>query len=268
MKTSAFRFTLMLCLTCILVAEEPKPLLMVMEADPWASVIGSDSPVLAIYSDGAVIYRKHPDPTAPTNQTNPYLSRVVPKPDELIGKLLSFDMAAMPDQHALSSATDQVTTDIWTPAKTIRIYGDWHKPRDFGSNNDPATIAIATREEKMWASLPAKLREALTRLEDVRRVEGTPWLPAKIEIVFWPWENAVDPSTAWPKGWPGLSDKETRKRGTDSYSVYLAPNRFNELRRLLASRKEKGAILIDGKKMALAYRFPFPGEDAWMKPPQ
>ena len=82
--------------------------------------------------------------------------------------------------------------------------------------------------------------------------------------MFCPYEYAPDTSIIWPKNWPALSAKDTRGRG-DSFSVFLPSEHLSELRKFLATRKMKGAVLIDGKKMAVATRFPFPGEDAWMQ---
>ena len=37
----------------------PHPLIVMLSSDPWLTVIGSDSPALALYSDGTVIFRTH-----------------------------------------------------------------------------------------------------------------------------------------------------------------------------------------------------------------
>jgi hypothetical protein len=116
----------------------------------------------------------------------------------------------------------------------------------------------------MWESLPTEIRAVLTRIDQERSIKGKVWFPAAIEVMFWPYEYAPDASIAWPKDWPAPAAKDTRKRG-DSFSVFLPCAHLSELRSFLATRKVKGAVLIDGKKMAVGTRFPFPGEEAWMR---
>jgi len=38
-----------------------------------------------------------------------------------------------------------------------------------------------------------------------------------------------------------------------------------KLRAFLATREERGAVEVDGKKMAASFRFAFPGEPVWSK---
>ena len=72
-------------------------------------------------------------------------------------------------------------------------------------------------------------------------------------------------SILWPEDWPGLLAPNTKKRREDFYSVYVPSEKLPELRRFLESRKQRGAVLISGKKMSAIYRFPFPGELEWMR---
>jgi len=242
------------------VAADSKPVLVVIERNPWVMVIGSDSPAFALYENGMVVYLR-PDPTPDT----PFASRRVSDANALKKELVPFDLRAVADHYTLTGATDQITTVIWTPTKTVRIYGNWRKPLEWGNSSDPEANAIGDREKQMWESLPAEVRAMLQRVDEERKLQGDSWLPEEIEVMFWPYEYATEDSVSWPKDWPDLNAKDTRKRGTDSFSVYLPSAKLTQLRELLESRRQRGAILIDGKKMAVSYRFPFPGEEAWMK---
>jgi hypothetical protein len=122
------------------------------------------------------------------------------------------------------------------------------------------------RERKMWNSLPAEVRDALKRIDQERTRSGTPWLPPEIEVMLWPYEYAPEASIHWPADWPGLTAASTRRRG-DSFSVFVPSSKLSELLKFIASRKERGAVAIEGKKMAISFRFPFPGEQLWMAPP-
>jgi hypothetical protein len=124
---------------------------------------------------------------------------------------------------------------------------------------------MVDEERKRWTSLPVSLRRTLLKIDEYRTRTGQVWLPKCVEVMFWPYEYAPDESIEWPKEWPGLSDQSSKKRGKDSYSVYLLSEFYGKLRSFLKTQKEKGAVVIDGKKMAVAYRFPLPAEQQWMK---
>lgn len=247
-----------LCLACE--GAEPKPLLVVIAQNPWLMVIGSDSPMFALYDDGTVVYR----PEEPMLKA-PFQSRKILDAGRKVDELLSWDIGKLKDFYELTGWSDQITTVVWTPTKKIAIYGDWRKPHENGPMSDSSMKEMDDRDRKLFESLPVEIREALFRIDRERSVAGTPWLPAKVEVMFWPYEYAPDASIIWPKNWPGLSAKETQKRGEDSFSVFLPSRKLPELQKLLETQKERGAVLIDGKKMAVDTRFPFPGEEAWMQ---
>jgi len=256
-----FRYLILLVLLCgFCHGTEPMPLLVVLEQNPWLSVIGSDSPTFALYDDGTLVYLRE-KPTA----EEPFHTRTVTDAKGKAKELLGFNPTDMKDLYSLSDATDQVITLIWTPAKKIRIYGNWRKAPEMDDGSDPRWEAMVKREIRMWNSLPKEIRAVLARVDQERSIIGKAWLPVAIEVMFWPYEYAPDISITWPKDWPALSAKDTRKRGDSSFSVYLPSEHLSELHSFLATRKEKGAVLIDGKKMAAATRFPFPDEQAWMR---
>ncbi|TWT85570.1 hypothetical protein Pla123a_03770 [Posidoniimonas polymericola] len=229
----------------VVVAAEPRPLLVIQERDPWRMVMGSDSAKFVLYDDGSIIYlRSEPIPG------DPFARRTVADAKAQVEKLLGFDIATAEDNYELTWTTDQVTTTVWTPAKQIRIYGNWRE-------------RPARGDREQWATLPAELRQALTRIEEQREAEGKPWLPESIEVMLWPYGNAPQESIVWPAAWPGLDAPTTLNR-ENLYLVFMPSELLPDLQKFLAARKRKGAVLIGGKKMSAAYRFPFVGEQAWM----
>src|SRR5262249_23258055 len=119
---------------------------------------------------------------------------------------------------------------------------------------------IVKRENKLREAIPKEIKATLLDIDEQRKAKGSAWLPQKIEVMFWPYEYAPEESIVWPKDWPGLFAKDTRKRHEDSCSVYLDSEKLSKLRHFLSTEKNKGAVSIDGKKMATAYRYPFPWE--------
>ena len=266
-----------LCLLCSVLggscarhAETPKPLLVVITYQAWNNPIGSDSPIFALYDDGTIICRLKSahDEYPPAEKL--FTTRKVENPEKKAAQLLASSLADAKAYYALSGATDQNLTVIWTPSKTVQIYGDWKTPRQFDSSwkENPRLQGIVESETDLWKSFPDEIRQALLRIENENTIAGAPWLPEKIEVMFWPYEYAPEESIIWPKEWPSLSSKDTRRRGEDSYSVFVPSQKFPELRTFLESRNPRGAVLIDGKKMADAYRFPFPEEKLWQPKPQ
>jgi hypothetical protein len=238
---------------------EPKPVLVVVEEDSWGRAIGSGSPSFALYEDGTLFYLRE----KPSDEV-PFYARRVADAKAKRTELLGFDPRKMQARYEISSGSDQPTTVIWTPAKRIEIYGNWRRALQVGSDSDPTWKEVVDRERKFWESLPTPIRATLMRIDQERSIEGRIWFPTKVEIMLWPYEYAPDVSIRWPKDWPGLAAKDTRKSG-GSFFVLLSSELWPELQTFLATRKEKGAVLIDGKKMAARTRFPFPGEEAWMR---
>ncbi|MEP1421891.1 MAG: hypothetical protein ABJK59_09000 [Erythrobacter sp.] len=220
----------------------PEPEIVLLERDPWGSVIGSDSPSFALYRDGTVIYQ-----------------------DELGFRSIRLDQSEVHDlrmairgankpqlggQYEVALATDQ-------PSNSLLIYGD-----------DPVFISVygSLDDERISSRLPPEVSYAFTKIRSFGHLRAASWLPDKIEIMIWPYEHAPDPSVSWPEGWPDLDDANTVKRGVDSYSIFLPSDKLSDVRALRTSRSERGAIEINGRKWSTSIRFPFPSEELWMAP--
>jgi hypothetical protein len=74
--------------------------------------------------------------------------------------------------------------------------------------------------------------------------------------MFWDYDYAPN-KKPWPKKFPDLKSSSTIKHG-DMYSVYIDKTDFTEFKAYYPSIGEKEAVEINGKKMAISYRFPFP----------
>ena len=82
--------------------------------------------------------------------------------------------------------------------------------------------------------------------------------------MLWNYDYAPEESIHWPKDWPSLASDRAFK-WKDSYSIILDGTELQRLQKLLESRKERGALEVDGKKWAVSYRFVFPSEPIWRK---
>jgi hypothetical protein len=226
-----------------------QPVIVLVEHNPWLMVIGSDSPTFALYDDGLVIYLAR----TPEDRRI-YLWTTLGKEslDRLLASLPSDkSFAALRDDYAASDLTDQPTNVIsrWIDGhrRSVTVYGNLRHVR-----------------EARWRTPPAflKLYDSLITFSDA---EARPWLPALIEVMFWPYEYAPQPSAPWPVDWPDLKSPDALRRREESWSVFLPSARFDDLKRFRENLGQQQAVRINGRKMALAWRLPFPAESAWMK---
>lgn len=153
-------------------------------------------------------------------------------------------------RYELSQSTDQPNNEL-----TIYLGKKYRKIRVYGNLKD---------KEEAQGKAPADLLKLFDQLTKYDHPDAKPWLPEKMELMFWPYEYAPQKSLEWPKDWPDLNSPETIKRAS-LYSVFFPSNKMTELRTILKKMKPKGAILINGRKMALSTRVPFPNEKIWMK---
>lgn len=226
---------------------EPRPLLVLLEMDPWRMVIGSDSPRFALYDDGEVIYR-----------TADGYKSVKLNATERAALILHLNVPGIithAKYYKADHATDQPLTSLFVfggeKQVVARVYG----------RLDPARGGSS----EVRAKVPAEILGAYDKLTNFAHPWAKAWLPAQIEVMIWPYEYAPEASIEWPKGWPGPDHPTTVKRDEDSYSLFLPASEYPALVRFLGTQNQKGAVRIDGKKWAAGTRFPFPGESSWMR---
>jgi hypothetical protein len=221
-------------------SQTPYPLIVMLTSNPWLMVIGSDSPTFALYSDGTVIFQtKAGFKSAKLDQK---------QKANLVRTFENPDLAALAGSYDASDFTDQ-------PESALLVYG----------NKVPFYISVygSLDDKSVRMKVPTVVTESLDKLRNFQASNSRAWLPNKIEVMLWPYEYALDQSIVWPQRWPNLEDPTTRKRG-DSYSIYIASAELPALKSFLATKKEKGAVEIEGKKFAASIRLPFPHESLWM----
>lgn len=220
----------------------PHPLIVMLTSNPWLMVIGSDSPTFALYSDGSAIFQTK------TGLVSTKLDQT--QQADLVRAFVNPDLAAIAGGYDAADVTDQ-------PDNRLLVYG----------NKVPFYISVygSLGDKSVRAKLPTAITEAFDKLRNFQDSKARAWLPDKVEVMVWPYEYAPDRSIVWPQRWPHLKDATTRKRG-DSYSIFVPSAELPALTAFLASKKEKAAVEIDGKKFAASVRLPFPHESLWMAP--
>ncbi|MCP8889304.1 hypothetical protein [Sphingomonas faeni] len=229
-------------LAAVRASSSPTPLVVMVQSNPWRMVIGSDSPTFALYSDGTAIFQTR------SGFRSVKLDRA--RTDDLVQTFGDPALAALSGDYRAANASDQ-------PDNALLIYG----------STPPVYITVygSLENASVRSKLPSSVLKAYDRLRGFSASNSRPWLPEAVEVMLTPYENAREPSIAWPKRWPDLNDPTTRQRG-DSYSIALPSAELPALRVFLARRATKGAVEIDGRKWAAHIRLPFPHESLWMAP--
>lgn len=229
-------------LAAVRASGEPVPVLVLIKQDAWLDVLGSDSPMFALYEDGTVIWRKG-DGFRTTRLNQSAMERLLAElnPDALRPLYGRYDALQVTDQ----------------PEEDLLLY----------RGERPTFISVygSLDSSAVRGSTPTAIVSAYDKLKQFNPPQSTDWLPDSIEVMVWPYAYAPEPSIKWPKDLPDLNDPHTLKRG-DSFSIYIRSSKLQEVRAFLAHRSEKAAIEIDGKKWMVGIRFPFPTERLWMAP--
>lgn len=230
------------------VEDNREAVVLLYEYNPWAMVIGSDSPSFALYDNGLLIF------TRINNEGRPEYASLTLGKQELIDFLASLPVKEFnelrPD-YELDLRTDQPTNVLSvrnsTGLKSVRVYGKL--------------------ERSTKADDPAAFIEIYRKLKSFQDSRAARWMPEKVELMLWPYENAGSP-LSWPKDWPDINHPTTKKKGVGresiNYSIYLTPAQYRRLRQQVESASAD-ALLVNKRKWAFSFRFPFPNEDSWRK---
>lgn len=248
-------FILLICmfimlsnLCCLNEPQIRQPYIILIEYNPWIMIIGSDSPTFALYNDGLTIFY---------DQNKGYQSVVLSK-EELRNFKVDPNLFKLKDYYELFNGTDLPTTSIyvWNNGKRKSIEVCGLSPSN--KNKLPAEI------EYTQSKVPREFLNLYHKLVIFKHNKSKKWLPEKIEVLVWPSEDSLEKPYLWPKNWPNLKTPGTRKRHDNLYSIYLDSCNYSHLISISKELKENQAILMNGHKWSISYRFPFPKEELWM----
>ena len=232
----------------------PIPVAILIETNPWAMVIGADTPRVAVYDDGEVIFAKE------QNQRVQYYQLTLDAPSlktmrTQLSALLSINDLKL--SYELVRATDQPEAKFYLSDKkrelVTSVYG-------LSSTGNGSSVSGDSGN----AGVPRELLDFYKWLLELDSSQRKVWTPKYVEVMLWDYSYAPQPSIKWPRDWPSLDSDRTVKRG-DKYSIFLDGRLQPQIAAFLATRSEKGAVEISGKKMAADYRYTFPGEPTWRK---
>lgn len=218
-----------------------RPIIALIESDPWLMVIGSDVPTFALYENGQIIYKKIVD------KETKYFE--VTNDKETTQKLIkSFgitdNLMKQEDFIEASTATDQPTNILllnFDPVRQLSVYGELRNLKNQARKETPKDFL--------------DVYDKIIKFEDKKAIE---WLPNTFEVMATKYSYATEKSLKWNSEWNDIKSKSTVKRNEDLYSIYLDKKYYKEFIELLKNMKEKQAVEINGEKYSLTYRLPFP----------
>ena len=254
-----------------------------IERNPLGGAYRFEAPQFVLYNTGIVIYWQSYEPISNRKNEKGFHHYTTKLSDsEFIElKTLLFDTTAiykLKNKYALVKLREPIITQEFAWFKddnkiiTRYLYGQIEN----GFNTKLNELAF--------------LYQIAKKIKNFKPQTKRKWLPEKIEVLFGPYEDASDKSIIWPSKWPGLNDPSSIDRtikpifppvknasvryldfarGMESidncmpYSVFIPSKDYIELMEFLKTKKEHGAIIIDGKKMFAETYLPMPCEKMW-----
>lgn len=240
MKTLPILFILIFCSVFYSKEFNPdygKPIIVLIEYDPWAMAIGANTPTFAFYDSGIVIYKDI------ENGTNRSVKLSIQQKDSLINYFnISDSLFTLSNQIIASESTDQPDNTLYLmfdSLKIVNVYGSIRSVRKARENTPKCFLNL------------------FDKIISYKNNRSKIWIPDKIEAVVWDYSHSIGESLKWPNGWPDLNSSDTVVRGR-IYSIYIDGKYYKELVEFLGQRSKKQSIEINGKKFTVVLRFPFP----------
>lgn len=218
-----------------------RPIIALIETDPWLMVIGSDVPTFVLYENGQIIYKKI------FNKKTKYFE--ITNDKETTQKIIkSFgitdSLMKQQDYIEASTSTDQPNNILllnFSPVRQLTVYGQLRNLKNEARLKTPKDFL--------------KVYDNIIKFEDN---EAKEWMPNTFEVLATRYSYAPEKSLNWNSEWNDIKSETTVKRNEDLYSIYLDKKYYKEFVNLLKSIKEKQAVEINGEKYSLTYRLPFP----------
>jgi hypothetical protein len=218
-----------------------QPLVLLTEYNPWAMVVGSDSPTFALYADGTVIY------WSGEPRSGKYMTATL-TPSEVSELLTAAHLDKAEDFGGCYSVADY--TDAPTNVLVVKTVAGYKTVDVYG--------VVRNTEHIPPSRLPENLQNAFRVLLAFNSSNAKAWEPPYFEVMMWPFSYAKS-SAPWPSIFPGVADKNTR-RTSRGIKLFLPFSQLDQYRAFVSKLKSTQAVLLDGKKWAISQRIPFPHE--------
>lgn len=216
-----------------------KPIIFLIEKNPWAMIDGTDVPIFVMYENGQIIFQRNENRILKLYQITLNKNELL----EVIRSLsISDSIYQLPSYIDGSSNEDESSNELilnFDSLKIITVYGN------------------LSDKSRLRTNIPKLFLSVYDNIREFNCDSAKEWFPNKIEIVFWDYNSAHE-TRAWLSGFPDLNSSGTKILDDGKYNLYIDGNDFPKFAIYYSSMGENQAVLINGKKMAMAYRVPFP----------
>ena len=159
-----FLITLVLNSSAALCAQ---PHVVLVEHDPWLTVIGSDSPTVVLYSNGFVIFRARDASSSPSGYFSTQLTTARYK--KLLAEIAPGSLSDLEDSYTASLSTDQ-------PMNKLHVWAN-------GNRKSVMVYGALRRDPEARSRVPNKFLRAFDALITFS-VDASPWVPDRTEILI------------------------------------------------------------------------------------
>jgi hypothetical protein len=231
----------------------PQPIAVLLQENPSAAVMGAETPRIAIYQNGDVIYsRGYGD-----DQTYLYAEMSFTALAAVTDHLMPVaNLDKLKSQYSVTNAAGQGAALFYLHVNgkdvVTSVYG--LRPEDDNGGSKARSLD----------KIPVELRQLYHYLLTVDFSETRPWSSIYVEAMIFPVDDASGGLLHWPKDWPDLKSDRAIKR-KDGYSIFLNDSMRGDLKEFLAGEKKDGVVEIDGAKWNVESRPVFPSEPVWRK---
>lgn len=235
----------------------PSELLAVLvEHNPWAMVIGADTPRVSLFDDGTVI-RLEPrgEKDAPRLMVSQLTAAELAKVRKDVHPGAGFWKLA-DHYNVMPGVTDMMTTELVVydgqKFKDTSVYG--YAPEKW---DPPAFTRMSTSDA--GDRLPPEFERICKVLMTLKPRNAVPWQPRWLEVIVWPYEHSPEAPLPWPAKWPNLKSRMAFPQQGSMSSIILPGAEEQALREFLGQLGERQAVGIGGKKWSVEYRPVMPG---------
>jgi hypothetical protein len=225
-------------------ALEHKPLAVLREKNPWATVLGSEVPTIVVYEDGLVVYHRLVGEKASALTVNVGAEAA----RKFVDGLATTEFMALPARMSITIATDQPTVMI-----VLRTGSQWKFASVNGLGRDGKATAASQGEA------PGVFVTAYQRLAQFDAPGAVPWEPETIEIMLWDFSHAHKRPLPWPAGIPAPpAGVKPPEKGV--YRHYVPGRHEAATRAFIASLEQSQGVSVGGASSSIGVRRVVPSD--------
>ncbi|MDP4266993.1 MAG: hypothetical protein Q8880_06125 [Bacteroidota bacterium] len=232
-----------------------RPLLVLIEHNPFIRFENSNAPTFIAYESGLVIYKKK-------TGNRCYFYKAVLDSIELKNffkelKLNEDSLYKLPKFVELNSKKTAYISDITT--NELIIYTK-DSTKYISALGNPFTTEFNNTTPKFLYNIIQKLKNYINEY-------SIKWEPQKFEVRLWINSESTDEYVEWPSNWPDIFSKDAINikdmPEPDHYTITLDYKYFKKLNELINKNGKQRSVLLNNKKWAVSYRLKYPGTTNW-----